>query len=86
MPLFGSMYLPSDDEIALYGKMRHEYLRKLKAEPFINRYSLALTIGARSFGIPIPVLQAPRDQMQPRLTEDRQRLMAFSRVVSVGMT
>jgi hypothetical protein len=82
-PLFG-IYLPTDEEIARYGTMRDDYLRKCKAEPFINRCALALSIGARTFGISIPELQAARDQMKPRLTEDRQRLMAFSRIVSFG--
>ena len=83
-PLFG-MYLPTDDEIARYGTMRDDYARRCKEEPFINRCALALCIGARTFGISIPELQAARDQLKPRLTEDRQKLMAFSRIVSVGM-
>ena len=83
-PLFGPVYLPTDDEIIRFGTMRDDYVRKCKAEPFTNRCAVALYIGARAFNIPVPVLQAPRDQMQPRLTDDRQRLMAFSRVVSFG--
>lgn len=76
--------MPSDEEIARYGRMRDRYVRRLAAAPFSNRYTLALSIGAEEFSIPIPVLQAARDQRQPHLAEDRQRLMAFSRVVSLG--
>lgn len=82
-PLFG-IFLPTDEEITRYGTMRDDYRRKCKAEPFSNRCLMALCIGARAFGIAVPQLQAARDRTRPRLDEDRQRLMAFSRVVSMG--
>jgi len=78
------LYMPTDEEIERYGKMRDDYVRTCKAEPFINRCALALSIGARSFGVSIADLQAARDQLKPLLTENRQKLMAFSRIVSVA--
>lgn len=76
--------LSSDDEIARYATMREDYLRRCLADPVRNRCTIALCVGAHAFGIPIPVLQAARDQMQPRLIEDRLKLMAFSRIISLG--
>lgn len=84
-PLFGLIYLPTNEEIELYGTMRDDYVSKGKAEPFTNRCALALCVGSRAFNIPIPKLQAVRDQRNPGLTENRQKLMAFSRIVSVGI-
>jgi hypothetical protein len=82
-PLFGSLYLPTDDEIALFCGMRDEYARRCRAEPFTNRCSIAMVVGARAFSIPPTVLKATRDQKQPGLVESRQMLMAFSRIVSL---
>lgn len=84
-PFFGVIYLPTNEEIELYGSMREDYLRKRTAEPFTNRYTLALCIGSRAFRIPILDLQAARDQKNACLTENRQKLMAFSRIVSIGI-
>lgn len=95
----GTFYLPTEDEIEKYGTMRDEYIRKCRVEPANNRCKVALAVGSRVFGVPIPMLQAARDcgadllyalaadearQRQTSLTETRQKLMAFSRVVSIG--
>ncbi len=81
--LFG-LYLPTDDEIARYGTMRDDYRRRCMAERFSNRCLLAFAIGARAFRLPADQLQAAFDKANPRLTEDRQRLMAFSRLVGAA--
>lgn len=81
--LFGSLYVPTDDEMTLFCGMRDEYARRCQAEPFANRCRIAFAVGARAFGIPPVVLQATRDQKMPTLVEDRQMLMAFSRIVSL---
>ena len=65
--------------------MRDDYARKYKKQGFANRYAVALTICARTFDIPPPVLAEPRDQTRPKLVEDRKKLMAFCRVVSCAI-
>lgn len=77
------LYFPTDEEIDRFCTMRDDYARKCKAEPFTSRCVIALSVGSRAFRIPIPLLQSARDQRQPQLVEDRQKLMAFSRVISL---
>jgi hypothetical protein len=76
------LYLPHDEDMALFRQMRSDYVRRCSAGPFTNRCALAISVGADAFGIPIPLLQAPRDRTKPGLTVDRLKLMAFCRVVS----
>jgi hypothetical protein len=78
--------LPEPADVALYGYMRADYVKSLKrVRNPASRTSLAMKIGAEAFGVPIEVLQGPRNQKQADISEMRQKLMAFVRVVSLSV-
>ena len=79
-------YHPTPADAERYLSARENYVRALKRirNP-ISRVPLAVRAGATAFMVPVEVLQGPRDQKDIEVSETRQKLMAFVRVVSLSV-
>lgn len=78
-----AVLIPSLQDIERYCEMRDDYFERCLKLPTMNRYQLVLIVCAYGFDLPIEHLTA-HDRGRTELVEIRQKMMAFSRVVSLG--
>lgn len=74
-------YLLNDEEAQRFLRMAIDYHNRCHIEPFLNRCVLALMVCAKGYELPIPLVQSHAGQT--KIGEDRQKMMAFSRVISL---
>ncbi len=78
-----AVLIPTLQDIERYCEMREDYLERCVKLPAMNRCQIALLVCAYGFEIPIEHLTAPGRGTHD-MAETRQKLMAFSRIVSLG--
>ena len=78
-----AVLIPTLADIERYNEMREDYLERCVKLPTMNRCQIALLVCSYQFEIPVEHLTAP-GRGRPELAEIRQKMMAFSRVVSLG--
>jgi chromosomal replication initiation ATPase DnaA len=69
------------DDNDIYRQMKDEYLVACEQQPFVNHCILAMIAGAKTYKVSVAKLQS-RDRHR-EMTEIRQKVMAFARVVSI---
>lgn len=77
-----SFLIADDIETARYRAMADDYRRACASRPGMKHCTIAFMVGAKAFGISAAALLS--DDKKRGLCADRQKLMAFSRIVSVG--
>lgn len=81
-----AVYYPTPADAERYQSARDNYVRALtRVRNPVSRVPLAVKAGATAFMVPVEVLQGPRDQRDIEISETRQKLMAFVRIVSFAV-
>lgn len=78
-----AVLIPTLQDIERYCEMREDYLERCSKLPTMSRYQVALMVCAYGFDMPLKELWA-HDRKSTDLVEIRQKMMAFSRIVSLG--